>query len=545
MNRTVLPSAGVLSLFINLPVYGDQSQGEKPAPDISQRYLLLATSRTSTMQKELRQAAAARYRVLAVWSAPEIKITPNSYSYTSGQLVMLLEKVTAPPNTYDYLLLATLRSSTLQKELKKAAARGFRLVPLTVISDTRLLMDRAAGCSSCYDYLFLTHEFVNIPFVENVGTASLENTSLRAAMHGYATVRTLCRSTGGEVEENGSASPAHVQHVLIAEKPVQPDAEAVPQESRISASERYLLLVGRPGASPEELLSRGAEQGYRLLLASDFRCPEAALVMEKVAQPDQTYQYLVVSGQDQPSAAAAKGFRPHPAGILGRFGIIMEKAPGSENRDEYFFLEKTSSSALQEQLADASAEGLDVVAVSRTAHAVIFGKAAARSAEPRAAPAELPPPDHGGPYPSRSASPEDEMAIPPGSKVDVRPMGGFESYVIAAFKKKKVPLVAVIAPEDADFEILGARKIHEPPTGVKVLEEIGGIAAGVSRMESGGLPRKLEVSISVRNIRTGSVIFERSVSMRSTARALDHYQRSAAEACAEQLKKKILEPNPK
>jgi hypothetical protein len=544
VNRTVFLSAGITCLFLSSQLYGHPVEAKKAGLDFSQHYLLLATTRSSTMQKELRQAAAAGYRVLAGWSADEVKITPHSYSYTRGQLVMLLEKVTAPPNSYDYLLLATVRSSTLQKELREAAARGYRLVPHAVISDTKMLMERAEGSSSRYDYLFLTQDSMNIPVGENVATASLETINLRAATHSYAIVGTLCDSTGGEAEENGSVSAVHVQHVLIAEKPLQPEAEAVSRESRISASERYLLLVGRPGASLAELLSRGAGQDYRLLLASDAKCPEAALVMEKVAQPDQPYQYMVVSGQDQLSAAAARGFHPHPEGLLGRFGIIMEKAPGSENRDKYFFVEKTSSSALQEWLADASAEGLDVVAASRTAHAVILRKAAGPTEETPAAASEQPQVGPEAPHPSGAASPEDGMAIPPGSKVYVRPMGGFETHIIAALKKKKLPLVVVIAPEDAEFEISGTTNIREPSKGVKVLEGIGEIAAGVSRTESAGLPRKMVVSISVRNVGTGAVILEHSVSKRTTARALAHYQQSAAEECVDQLKKKISERKP-
>ena len=59
MNRTVLLAAGVFCLFFNFQLFGHPSQGEKLGPGYGQRYLVLATMRTSTMQKELRQAAAA------------------------------------------------------------------------------------------------------------------------------------------------------------------------------------------------------------------------------------------------------------------------------------------------------------------------------------------------------------------------------------------------------------------------------------------------------------------------------------------------------
>jgi hypothetical protein len=87
-----------------------------------QRYLLLATQRTGTMQKELDAAASSGFRVLAG-------------SPTSGnEIVLFLERVAAPPDTYQYRLLATTKTSTMERELNGAAADGFRLMPQTAMS---------------------------------------------------------------------------------------------------------------------------------------------------------------------------------------------------------------------------------------------------------------------------------------------------------------------------------------------------------------------------------------------------------------------------
>src|SRR5262245_16030846 len=48
-----------------------------------------------------------------------------------------------------------------------------------------------------------------------------------------------------------------------------------------------------------------------------------------------------------------------------------------------------------------------------------------------------------------------EPALPAGSKVYIAPMDGFETYLIAALDKKKVPLVVVTKKEEAEFEISG------------------------------------------------------------------------------------------
>ena len=94
-----------------------------------QRYLLLATTRTSTMQEELDEAAALGFRIVAA-------------SPTSGdEMAVFLERVATPPETYEYLLLATSRTSTMQEEVTDAAARGFRLLPRTLISKRQIFGD--------------------------------------------------------------------------------------------------------------------------------------------------------------------------------------------------------------------------------------------------------------------------------------------------------------------------------------------------------------------------------------------------------------------
>ncbi len=84
--------------------------------DPGQKYLLLATQKTSTMQKELAEAAGMGFRVLAG-------------SPTSGtEMAIFLERVTEQPSVFEYLLLATTRTGTMNKELNREGAKGFRLL---------------------------------------------------------------------------------------------------------------------------------------------------------------------------------------------------------------------------------------------------------------------------------------------------------------------------------------------------------------------------------------------------------------------------------
>ena len=88
-------------------------------------YRLLATNRTSTMQDEMQEAGdeGYRYRDQTVFE-----------SFFGGEEVVVIMELDndVPPAQYDYLLLATSQTSTLQSELSDAGQRGFALVGVTV-----------------------------------------------------------------------------------------------------------------------------------------------------------------------------------------------------------------------------------------------------------------------------------------------------------------------------------------------------------------------------------------------------------------------------
>lgn len=88
-------------------------------------YKLLATSRTSTMQRELQQAADAgfHYRGQTVFET----------ALGGAEVVVILERdKDAEAQSFEYRLLATAKTGTLQKELLEAGAIGFEVVGMTV-----------------------------------------------------------------------------------------------------------------------------------------------------------------------------------------------------------------------------------------------------------------------------------------------------------------------------------------------------------------------------------------------------------------------------
>jgi hypothetical protein len=88
-------------------------------------YRLLATNKTSTMQKELQAAGDAGYYYRGQ--------TVFKSTFGGREVVVILESANNPENPrFEYRLLATSKTSTLQKELSEAGDNGFDFVGLTV-----------------------------------------------------------------------------------------------------------------------------------------------------------------------------------------------------------------------------------------------------------------------------------------------------------------------------------------------------------------------------------------------------------------------------
>jgi hypothetical protein len=88
-------------------------------------YKLLATTKTSTMQQELQETAdmGFEYRGQSVFSS----------FFGGDEVVLVLERdKDAEPSRFEYSLVATSKTATLQKELAAAALAGFEVVGLTV-----------------------------------------------------------------------------------------------------------------------------------------------------------------------------------------------------------------------------------------------------------------------------------------------------------------------------------------------------------------------------------------------------------------------------
>lgn len=112
--------------------------------------------------------------------------------------------------------------------------------------------------------------------------------------------------------------------------------------------------------------------------------------------------------------------------------------------------------------------------------------------------------------------------IPANSKVFIQPMDGFETYVAAALRKKKIPLVLVTNREQADFEITGDVEKQK--------------AGWAKTIFGSGLP-SIDASMSVINIKTGVIAY----SISSTKENAWRGRKGSAEHLAKNLFKKMKE----
>ena len=80
--------------------------------DQPDKFLLLATSRTGTMQKELNEAGARGYRFAG---------TQGGETAFGGSEVVVIMSLDPEGRRYRYILLATSRTGTMQKELNEVS----------------------------------------------------------------------------------------------------------------------------------------------------------------------------------------------------------------------------------------------------------------------------------------------------------------------------------------------------------------------------------------------------------------------------------------
>lgn len=149
--------------------------GPAAAQTVDQR--VLATNKTSTMEKEMGQAGEAGFRFAAVMG--------GETSFGGNEVVVVMQRHGDDRNRYEYRLLATNKTSTMQKELQEAADAGYAYVGQSVFKslfggqEVVCILERVRGADGPrYEYLLLATK----------RTSTMEKELQEAGAKGYETV---------------------------------------------------------------------------------------------------------------------------------------------------------------------------------------------------------------------------------------------------------------------------------------------------------------------------------------------------------------------
>ena len=171
----VLPTPWLLLILAVIP-----AAAQMPKIDAEQRHVLLATASTATMQNELDYVASMGFRVVM------------GASRGNSEMLLLLERNMSAAEKHEYRLLAATDTATLQKEIAAAASQGFRAVSRTFISKPHVMsapemvvvMERPSGPAKRYEYQLLATTL----------TSTLEKEWTIASTRGYNAIGMLCRT---------------------------------------------------------------------------------------------------------------------------------------------------------------------------------------------------------------------------------------------------------------------------------------------------------------------------------------------------------------
>ena len=117
----------VLVATVSLSLQGASSLSFAQVTDTND-YLLLATKRTSTMQKEMQEAADQGYVFAGVMG--------GETSFGGNEVVVVMKQSSTEHGRYEYRLLATQKTSTMQQEMQEAGDAGYVYKGQTVFGTT-------------------------------------------------------------------------------------------------------------------------------------------------------------------------------------------------------------------------------------------------------------------------------------------------------------------------------------------------------------------------------------------------------------------------
>jgi hypothetical protein len=123
MRRSVVVRLGVGVLAVSA-AWGIGHRALAAQAPSATDYRVLATTKTSTMEKELNEAAEAGFRFQAVMG--------GDTAIGGNEVVAVVSRTGEAKGRFGYKLLATTKTSTMEKELNDAGATGYQIMGMTV-----------------------------------------------------------------------------------------------------------------------------------------------------------------------------------------------------------------------------------------------------------------------------------------------------------------------------------------------------------------------------------------------------------------------------
>ncbi|HEU4871058.1 MAG TPA: hypothetical protein VFT08_09435 [Pyrinomonadaceae bacterium] len=122
----------VLASFVSIAAQEtrEKTTQDPKKPKIEFEYKLLATNRVTTMEKEMNDAAAEGYRFMEVISGDTF------FGGSEALVVMVRPTEDFSKGRFTYQLLATTKTGTMQKELQAAGDQGYEHVGQSVFKKT-------------------------------------------------------------------------------------------------------------------------------------------------------------------------------------------------------------------------------------------------------------------------------------------------------------------------------------------------------------------------------------------------------------------------
>lgn len=192
MFKLIASALLVISSLVVVAAQPSSTVDEDKPVKVEIEYKLLATNRVATMEKEMKEAAAAGYHFVEVISGETF------FGGSEALVVMARSREGDHKPKFDYKLLATSKTSTMQKELQEAGDAGFEhrgqsFFKKTLGTEVIVILERQ---------LDLKPKLWEYKLLATTKTSTMQKEVLKAAEEGYQFVGFSSGSTffgGNEV----------------------------------------------------------------------------------------------------------------------------------------------------------------------------------------------------------------------------------------------------------------------------------------------------------------------------------------------------------